>query len=564
MSELRQALAVHRPALRRTFFFSLITGLLVLAPVVYMFEVYGRVVDSQSLSTLAWLTVMVVVSYLVLEVMEWGRLELMRAESLRFEQALAPRVFEAMFALNRRSGQVGQTQAIHDLKAVREFFYSPPLMAFLELPTLLVFLVILFFASPLLGLVGLVAAFVQFLIGFIADRKTRPPISQANFIAVEAQRYADSVLRNGVALEAMGMLPTVRQRWLKQQAEVLSLQSVASANAATVQSASKFLQLGISSGLLGLSAWLLLTDQLAGGAAMMIVASTLGARILAPLAQIMGSWRTVVNARDAFLRLEKVLADNPSTPVGMPLPAPQGTLSVESITVTPPGAAAPTLRGISFSLRPGEVLGVMGPSGSGKTSLARALVGLWPTNTGKVRLGGADVFTWNKEELGKFIGYLPQGIELFDGTVAENIARFGPVDQHSLESALAISGLQQWLKAWPNGVNTLLGVDGKYLSRGQMQRVALARAIYGNPVFVVLDEPNSNLDKLGETNLFDLIVRKKAEGMTFVLITHRIEILKAVDKILILRDGAQVAFGPRDEVLDALRQANQKVRQLRG
>lgn len=563
MTELRRALEGHRPALKKAFLFSLVAGLLVLAPVAYMFEVYGRVIDSRSFSTLFWLTVLVVGSYMVLEFSDWARLELMRAEALRFEQVMATRVFDVMFQVNRESGQIGQTQAIQDLRVLKEFFYSPALMAALESPTLLVFLVILFLAHPLLGVVALAAAVVQVVVGSFADRRTRPPIVQANTLASEAQRYADSSLRNASVLEAMGMLHGVLGRWSALQKQVLQLQAFASSNAATAQGLAKFLQLGVSSGLLGLGAWLLLTNQLVGGAAMMIVASTLGARILAPLAQIMGHWRSVVNAREAFFRMEALLEQHSAEAERMPLPAPTGNVAVENLTVMPPGRSIPTVRGLNFKLSAGEVLVVMGPSGSGKTSLARALTGLWPASSGKVRLDGADVFMWNKAELGRHIGYLPQGIELFDGTIAENIARFSSIDELAVQAAVDLSGLSQLLAGLPKGVNTLIGSEGEQISRGQLQRIALARAIYGSPSFVVLDEPNSNLDSLGDTSLLNVVKAKKLEGVTFVLVTHRMDILKAADKVLLLKDGSQAAFGPRDDVLEALRQANQKLNQLR-
>jgi ATP-binding cassette subfamily C exporter for protease/lipase len=277
----------------------------------------------------------------------------------------------------------------------------------------------------------------------------------------------------------------------------------------------------------------------------------------------MGHWRSVVNAREAFFRMEALLEQHSAEAERMPLPAPAGNVAVENLTVMPPGRSIPTARGLNFKLSAGEVLVVMGPSGSGKTSLARALTGLWPASSGKVRLDGADVFMWNKAELGRHIGYLPQGIELFDGTIAENIARFSSIDELAVQAAVDLSGLSQLLAGLPKGVNTLIGSEGEQISRGQLQRIALARAIYGSPSFVVLDEPNSNLDSLGDTSLLNVVTAKKLEGVTFVLVTHRMDILKAADKVLLLKDGSQAAFGPRDDVLEALRQANQKLNQLR-
>ncbi|MDP4618364.1 MAG: ATP-binding cassette domain-containing protein, partial [Burkholderiaceae bacterium] len=335
----------------------------------------------------------------------------------------------------------------------------------------------------------------------------------------------------------------------------------ASERAGAFQATTKVLQLTLSSGLLGLSAWLLLKNDLAGGPAMMIVASTLGGRVLAPMAQLVAQWRSVVNFKDSYKRLEELLTIIPAREAGMPLPAPLGQLAVEALVAGPPGSNQPILRGIQFSLAPGEVLAVIGPSASGKTTLARMLVGLWPAMAGKVRLDGADVFMWNKNELGPHMGYLPQGVELFEGSFADNIARFGEVDPDEVERAAKAMDVHALIAAMPKGYNASVGRDGESLSGGQRQRVAIARAIYGNPKLVVLDEPNSSLDEAGDAALARMIAERKTLGTSFVVITHRTSILEVVDKILVLRDGQQQMFGPRDEVLQALAQASQQAQQ---
>jgi ATP-binding cassette subfamily C exporter for protease/lipase len=557
LSELRLALEAHRPALLRAFWFSLVASLLVLAPVVYMFEVYGRVVDAQSMQTLFWLTVLVVWVYIVMEVLEWARAELMRGASVKFDKKMSPRVFTAMFDLNRARGSVGQVQAMNDLRTVRDFFYSPALMAMLEAPTAFIFLFLVFALSPLLGAVSLIAAIIQVGLGVLNDRRTQPPLLKANKVAIEAQQYADGSLRNAQVIESMGMLANIHRRWFTKQREFLKLQAIASERAGGFQATTKVLQLGLSSGLLGLSAWLLLENALPGGPAMMIVGSTLGGRILAPMAQLVAQWRTVVNFKDSYARLDQLLTHVPARDPGMPLPAPQGQLLVEGLVAGAPGTNQAILRGIQFGLAPGEVLAVIGPSASGKTTLARMLVGLWPAMAGKVRLDGADVFMWNKAELGPHMGYLPQGVELFDGSFAENIARFGDVNMDEVEHAAKSMGVHELIGAMPEGYNASVGRDGETLSGGQRQRVAIARAIYGNPKLVVLDEPNSSLDEAGDAALAQMIAERKALGTTFVIITHRTSILGVVDKILVLRDGQQQMFGPRDDVINALNQANQ-------
>jgi ATP-binding cassette subfamily C exporter for protease/lipase len=315
----------------------------------------------------------------------------------------------------------------------------------------------------------------------------------------------------------------------------------------------------LSSALLGLSAWLLLRNELAGGPAMMIVASIIGGRVLTPLVQMVAQWRAVVNARDAWGRLNVLMTMMPGREPGMPLPPPRGLVTVEQLVAgapVPPGQPpVPILRGLQFALQPGESLAVIGPSAAGKTTLARMLVGLWPAMGGKVRLDGADVHAWHKSELGPHLGYLPQGVELFEGTVAENICRFGPTQPDQVEAAARAVGLHEFILALPQGYDTPVGRDGAVLSGGQRQRVALARALYGEPALVVLDEPNSSLDEAGDAALNNALRGLKARGATVVVMTHRTSVLGAMDKVLLLVDGAQQAFGPREEVLAALQKA---------
>jgi ATP-binding cassette subfamily C exporter for protease/lipase len=292
---------------------------------------------------------------------------------------------------------------------------------------------------------------------------------------------------------------------------------------------------------------------------MMIIGSVIGGRVLAPLSQLVAQWNGVVNVRESWTRLESLLSFIPVKPKAMAMPAPKGQLSVEGVVAGPPGQQISIVRGIQFDLQPGEVLAVLGPSASGKTTLARLLVGLWPTQAGKVRLDGADVHTWDKSELGPYLGYLPQGVELLDGTIAENIARFGEVDMGQVEAATKLVGFHDFIMALPQGYNSPMGRDGTMLSGGQRQRVGLARALYGKPVFVVLDEPNPSLDEAGDAALANAISILKQMGTTFVIMTHRTSVLSVTDKMLIMREGAQQAFGPRDEVLAALQQAKEKV-----
>ncbi len=560
-SELRTALYDLSPYFRRAAWFSLVSSLLVLAPSVYMLEVYDRVVNSRSHMTLLMLTVLVVLAFALMEILEWVRSEVMREASLELDRRLSPRVFSVIFEANLRRIPGGSMQPMNDLRTLRDFLYAPVVLAVMEAPVSLVALVLTFAISPVLGWTSMAAAVVQTFVGWRNERSTQPPLLAANRSATAAQQYADGSLRNAQVIESMGMLPQIYRRWIERQREFLGLQAQASDKAGFYQAVSKFVQNTVSSMLLGLGAWLLLRNQLNGGAAYMIIGSILGGRVLAPLVQLVAQWQAVVNAREAYARLEGILGMVPPRPPSMVLPKPKGHLQVEGLVAAAPGSQQAILRGVGFALSPGEALAVVGPSASGKTTLARLLVGLWPAISGKVRLDGADVYTWDKRELGPHMGYLPQGVELFDGTVAENIARFGQIDVVKVEEAARAVGLHEFILALPQGYASPVGREGTVLSGGQRQRVALARALYGKPAFVVLDEPNSSLDEQGDAALAQAIMQLKSSGTTFVVMTHRTSVLSAVDKLLVLREGQAQMFGPRDDVLKALAEAAAKARQ---
>jgi ATP-binding cassette subfamily C exporter for protease/lipase len=556
-SELSMALDTIRPAIVRAVLFSMIISFMALAPTVYMLEVYDRVVNSRSGMTLAMLTLMIVGAYAVMEILEKVRGALLRAAGVALDEKLSKRVYDAMFQgfLKRQVG--GSMQVLNDLRLIREFLPNPALLAVMEAPVALLALALIFAINPLLGWSAVVGALAQLGVAFMTEKATRKPLMEANRSAVGAQQMAESSLRNAHVMESMGMLDAVHERWNKRQQEFLAYQAQASEGAGLWTAMSKLVQQVMGSLLLGLGAWLLLRNELNGGAGMMIIGSVLGGRVLAPLAQLVSQWSAVVNVRAAWERLEGLLVQMPAKPKNMSLPAPKGVLTVESLMAGAPGHPVAIVRGVQFGLNPGEVLAVVGPSASGKTTLARMLVGLWPAMSGKVRLDGADIHTWDKAELGPYLGYLPQGVELLEGTLAENIARFGDVDMVQVEAAARLVGLHDLIMALPQGYNSPIGRDGAVLSGGQRQRVGLARALYGKPVFVVLDEPNSSLDEAGDAALANAIASLKQLGTTFVVMTHRTSVLGVADKMLLMRDGAQQAFGPRDEVLAALQQARQ-------
>jgi ATP-binding cassette subfamily C exporter for protease/lipase len=526
-----------------------------------MLEVYDRVVNSRSGMTLAMLTLLIVMAYAVMELLEKVRGSLMRAAGVKLDEALSKRVYDAMFQAFLRK-QVGSSmQVLNDLKSIREFLANPALMAILEAPVALVALGLIFAISPILGWASVLGGVAQVFVAWMNERATRKPLNLANQSALSANQFAEASLRNAQVMESMGMLDSIQAKWQIKQREFLAHQALASEGGGLWTAMSKAVQQVLASVLLGLGAWLTMSNSLNGGAAMMIIGSVLGGRVLAPLSQLVAQWNSVVLVRASWGRLDALLAQVPAKQDSMSLPAPKGALNVDSLVAGAPGQQVPIVRGVQFALNPGEVLAVVGPSASGKTTLARLLVGLWPSMGGKVRLDGADVFNWDKAELGPYLGYLPQGVELLEGTLAENIARFGDVDMTQVKAAASLVGLHELIMSMPNGYESPVGRDGAFLSGGQRQRVGLARALYGKPVFVVLDEPNSSLDEAGDTALANAVATLKQQGTTFVVMTHRTSILGVADKMLIMRDGAQQAFGPRDEVLAALQKARQPAQQ---
>ena len=555
LSPMNEVMDALRPTLRRAFLFGFVGSMLVLAPTIYMFQVYERVVNSRSHTTLLMLSLLVLFALAVMEALDWARSETLRGAGDQLENKMMPRVYRAMFQMNLGRPGSASTQPIQDLRTIRDFLPSPAVAALPELPVAVIFLILIFALSPVLGVVALLGAALQLGLAWGNERRTQPALAQANRLAVGGQQQAEAMLRHAEVVRAMGMRPALHARWVDVQQKMLVQQALASDRAGLFQALTKMVQTTLSSALLGVAAWLVLRDMLWGGPGMLIVGSVLGGRILAPLAQAIAQWRTVVNVRESWARLNSLLVQVPPPVSGMTLPAPRGHLSVEALVAAAPGGQAQILRGVQFALKPGEVLAVVGPSASGKTTLARLLVGVWPALGGKVRLDGADVFTWNKQELGPHVGYLPQGVELLDGTIAENIARFGTPSRSTTEEAAKAVGLHEWILSLPEGYETRLGMDGARLSGGQRQRVGLARALYGNPAFVVLDEPNSSLDEAGELALARAVEQRRAIGTTFVLITHRTSALQVCTHMLVLRDGVQQAFGPRDEVLAALNKA---------
>lgn len=545
------------PLFQRALLFSFFISLLALAPSLYMLEVYDRVVNSRSEMTLVMLTLLVFLAYGVMEVLEWARTGVLQKVAVAVDRKMGESLFNTVFEANlRRIPGVG-SQPLQDLRVFRDFLPSPAMTGIMDIPMSLIFVVMVFYIHPLLGVLSVISAVLQVGVAYLTERGTHSPLKEANRSAGLAQNYASDSLRNAQVIEAMGMQSGIHERWLGLQRKLLIYQASASDKAGGYGALAKLVQLSTSSLMLGLGCWLIIVGSFKESAGLLMVASILGGRVLAPIVQVIGSWKNVVAAREAYGRLERLLVEVPLREAGMPLPPPQGNLTVENLVAGVPGNSAPILRGVSLSVPSGKLLVVVGPSASGKSTLTRMLVGVWPAMSGKVRLDGVDVFPWNKAELGPYLGYLPQDVELFEGSIAENIARFGEVDMNCVEAAARSVGLHELIMSLPDAYDTNVGDEGCFLSGGQRQRVGLARAIYGMPKVVVLDEPNSSLDEQGEAALAETLRGLKANGVTVVVVTHRTNVLQFADLMLVMQEGMVRLFGPRDDVLRALQQAAQ-------
>ena len=543
--------------LRRSFFalaaFSGVINVMMLTPAIYMLQVYDRALVSRNVTTLTMLTLLVIGLFMLMSALEMVRTRVLIRVGNFLDMDLNRRIFSAAFERNLSRAGGNPAQALQDLAQVRQFLTGNGLFAFFDAPWTPIYLVVCYLIHPWLGLVTMIGSLILVGLAYLTEKATQKPLAEANQAAMSSASYANNNLRNAEVIEAMGMLPSIGKRWYQGHLRILQMQTLASDRAALISSTGRFVRITLQSLILGTGALLAIEGKITPG--MMIACSILTGRALGPVEQVIASWKQLLGCRLAWGRLNDLLQDYPQRPPSMSLQRPMGMLAVENVIAGAPGTTTSIVRGVSFSLVPGESLGIIGPSASGKSTLARLLVGVWPAQAGKVRLDGADIFTWNKAELGPWLGYLPQDVELFEGTIAENIARFAEVDSDAVIRAARSSGVHDMILHFPQGYDTRLAADGTPLSGGQKQRIALARALYGEPNLVVLDEPNANLDDVGEKALVDALAELKARGATVILISHRPNVLCAVDKILMLRDGAVHMLGSRDEVFAALRKA---------
>jgi PrtD family type I secretion system ABC transporter len=546
-TKLQQALSLSRGLFVVVGLFSLfINGLLLTVPL-YMLQVYDRVLASRSLDTLLMLTIAAVIMLVTVGVVDVARSRVLVRLGARLDGLVNEPLLSAML-LSRLRGQGASTgQPLTDLEALRIFLTGSGLLSFFDAPWTPFFIALIFVFHPMLGFVALAGAVIIFLLAILSELATRRPLRESARISLRADGFVESSLRNAEAIQAMGMMPGLLKRWRARHRPALALQALASDRAAAIISSAKVIRQLLQIAILGTGAYLAVRQAITPG--VMLVTSLITARALAPVEAAISSWRPFIGARAAYGRLDDLLKQADPRGESMRLPKPTGTLSVENLIAAPPGVRKPVIAGVSFSLSEGEMLGLIGPSAVGKSTLARLLVGVWAPISGHVRLDGADVHQWDHEALGPHIGYLPQDVELFDGTVSENIARFSVPDPELVVEAARQARAHDMILRLPSGYDTSIGEGGGVLSGGQRQRIALARALYGDPTLIVLDEPNSNLDGEGEEALRAAIAELKARRKTMVVIAHRPSVIGAADRVLLLRNGVVQTLGPPAEVL---------------
>ena len=542
------ALRVCRRSFVAVALFSAVINVLMIVPPMYMLQVYDRVIQSGSIPTLWMLSLIMVFLLTMMGLLEWIRSQMLVRVSNRFDQLLSNRLYRiSMQQALYSGGNNTQAQPLQDLLGLRQFLTGNGLFAFFDAPWLPIYIVVMFLIHPVFGWFGVGATVILGALAWLNERVTAPDLGEANKEQSFLSAQTSKSLRNAEVVHAMGMLGGLRAMWSESHLKMLGYQSKASHRAGFFVSLSKTLRITIQSIILGAGAYLAVNQELTPG--LMIAGSILLGRALAPVDQMIGVWKQFVSAREQYRRLDTLLEKVPLYIEPMSLPDPEGRVLFENVTITPPGRQAPVTQIGSFEL-PQGIIAIIGPSAAGKSTFVRALLGIWPLARGVVRIDGADAHRWNRDHLGRFLGYLPQDIELFEGSVAKNISRFGDVDSNLVVAAAKLAGVHQMILNLPQGYDTDLALCP--LSAGQRQRVALARAVYGNPKIVVLDEPNSNLDDAGEQSLAEAVAQLKERGATVVVVSHRKSILKVVDTIVVMAEGAVKMMGPRDPILQKL------------
>ncbi|MBC7165784.1 type I secretion system permease/ATPase [Phenylobacterium sp.] len=527
--------------------FSLVSNLLYLALPLYTFQIYGRVLSSYSVPTLLVLTAGALVVFLISSVIDELRTRVLINYGIMLDQRVSSHVFAALFE-ERRGGAQSRSQALRDLDSFRQVLTGPVFAAVFDLPWMPLFIGILFVIDPLVGVLTLAGAAALFGLAMLQDKLSRPPLQQSNEAALKGYAFTEAGLRNSEVVRAMGMLEALGARWSTFRTQSIERGAWASQRTSVLSNATKFTRMAIQILVIGLGAYLVVTGEI--HPALLFANMILASRALQPLERLVGAWDGVVNGGRAFDRLNALFNAYSIAPPSTSLPRPLGQLSIEGVSFAPPGAERYVLQGLNFKIEPGEMLGVIGPSGAGKSTLARLMVGVWRPNAGHVRLDGGDVFSWNRTEFGRHVGYLPQDTELFAGTIRDNIARFRPdVPDEAVVEAATMANVHPLILRLPKGYETELTDGGYVLSAGQRQRIGLARALLGDPRLLVLDEPNASLDAEGEEALMRAIDTMKSRGATIVVVSHKPNVFRSADKMLVLREGRMELFGPREAVM---------------
>ena len=555
VSELKKSLLSAKKSFIMVGLFSMFINILMLVPPLYMLQLYDRVLGSRSQDTLIMLTLIVVVLFITMGLLEVVRSRVLVRVGNKLDFMLSQSIFDNLFELERKAPGRSSSMPLNDLTQVRQFMTGNGLFAFFDAPWMPIYIIVLFIFHPAFGFFAIFAGIVLVGITVANEYSTKEKLAEANNLSRASTIYVDSNIRNAEVVNAMGMRNNISKVWADKYFGFLNAQNIASDSAGVWSNLSKSLRVMFQSLILGLGAYLAINMEVTPG--MMIAASIIMGRALAPLDLIIGSWKGFSSARSSYERIEGLLNDFPKDKEYMKLPAPKGEITLENVVVIPPSGTVPSLKGISMKIEKGDVVGIIGPSAAGKSSLARVMLGLWPLTNGVARIDKADISQWNREDLGQYVGYLPQDIELFEGTVSQNIARFGEVEPEKVVEAATKAGVHEMILKLPEGYDTKIGPGGASLSGGQRQRIGLARALYNNPVFVVLDEPNSNLDDVGEAALVEAIKTLRAGGTTVVIITHRTNVLQATNKLALINNGVLELYGNTNDVLNAIAQKQQ-------